>query len=111
MKVSMVGEAASAGRVKVQRRRRVSMVSLAEWLRRESVELDTRVRSPHDTPSFMDEHCDNSGRCVAPIGARGIANCIYCGKELVERGGHSFTCDADLLTDSPRPQKCGLRDC
>ena len=55
----------------------------------------------------MDEEepaCDISGRCVAPKGAKGITNCIYCGKELLERKGKWYTWDADLLTDEPTPQ-------
>ena len=48
--------------------------------------------------------CDVSGKCVAPRGAKGSTNCVYCGKELVQRGGKWFTWDADLLTDEPTPQ-------
>ena len=33
--------------------------------------------------------CDISGRCVAPKGAHKITNCIFCGKELVEKNGEA----------------------
>ena len=50
-----------------------------------------------------DRHCDNSGQCEAPSGARGITNCIYCDKELHEKNGEWFTWDA-YMTNSPRPE-------
>ena len=40
--------------------------------------------------------CDISGRCVAPKGASGSTNCVFCGKELVERNGRWYTWDADM---------------
>ena len=46
-------------------------------------------------------HCDNSGLCKAPRGARDITNCIYCGKELVEINGGWYTWDWDLHGDEP----------
>ena len=49
--------------------------------------------------------CDVAGICVAPEGEHGIASCVYCGKELVERNGQWFTWDADIITANPRPQK------
>lgn len=36
----------------------------------------------------------NYGHCEAPPTARGITNCIHCGKELHERDGAWFTWDA-----------------
>lgn len=48
-------------------------------------------------------HCDNSGECEAPRGARDITNCIYCGKELREKNGEWFTWDADMVK-FPKPQ-------
>lgn len=50
-----------------------------------------------------DVHCDNSGQCEAPRGARGITNCIHCGKELHEKNGEWFTWDADMQ-ESPKSQ-------
>ena len=40
--------------------------------------------------------CDISGICEAPREARGITNCIHCGKELIEKDGKWWTWDADL---------------
>ena len=37
--------------------------------------------------------CD-SGNCKAPWGARDITNCVYCGKELIQRGLAWYTWDA-----------------
>lgn len=48
-------------------------------------------------------HCNNSGRCVAPEGARRITNCKYCGKELHEKDDQWWTWDADKYPD-PKPQ-------
>jgi hypothetical protein len=50
-----------------------------------------------------DSHCDNSGRCMAPVGVRSITNCIYCGKELIEIMGAWFTWDYEFF-DDPQPQ-------
>ena len=46
---------------------------------------------------FDGPRCDVSGECEAPEGARGITNCIHCGKELHEKDGWWWTWDADLL--------------
>lgn len=40
--------------------------------------------------------CDIKGACVVSKGAKGITNCIFCGKELVERKGKWYTWDADM---------------
>ncbi len=47
--------------------------------------------------------CDDTGLCEAPVGARCIANCIHCGKELHEKDGQWWTWDAVDLPD-PQPQ-------
>jgi len=49
--------------------------------------------------------CNISGACEAPHNAKGIANCIHCGKELVERDEKWYTWDADMTPEEPRPQK------
>ena len=36
----------------------------------------------------------NYGTCDAPPMARGITNCVHCGKELHERDGAWYTWDA-----------------
>lgn len=51
--------------------------------------------------------CDNSGKCEAPPDARGITNCIYCGKELHERNGEWRTWDVHM-TKYPEPQGPGM---
>jgi hypothetical protein len=43
-----------------------------------------------------DPACDNAGKCVAPKGAKGITNCVHCGKELIEREGRWYTWDVDM---------------
>jgi len=54
--------------------------------------------------SYDDEPlCDLSGECEAKVGARGITNCIHCGKELRESNGWWYTWDADEYP-YPRPQ-------
>lgn len=52
-----------------------------------------------------DEHCDNSGRCVVceDHRANGVANCIYCGKELIWLAQGWYTHDAIAVYD-PQPQ-------
>ena len=40
--------------------------------------------------------CDMAGECEAPHDTRGLTNCIYCGKELVEKDGSWWTWDSDL---------------
>jgi hypothetical protein len=46
----------------------------------------------------QDPACDISGRCVAPKGAKGITNCLYCGKELRQGAdGKWYTWDADMF--------------
>lgn len=56
-------------------------------------------------PATCDEDpcCDNSGQCEAPPDARGITNCIHCGKELHEKDGAWWTHDAGDYAD-PKPQ-------
>ena len=48
--------------------------------------------------------CEIVGKCVAPKEAKGSTNCIFCGKELVQRSGKWYTWDADIITDEPTPQ-------
>lgn len=63
---------------------------------------DDEGSSPsHDRSRNM---CDNSGRCTADSEAKGSTNCIYCGKELIQRNGQWFTWDADLAALTPQPQ-------
>jgi hypothetical protein len=50
-----------------------------------------------------DVGCHHSGQCVAAADDRGLSNCIYCGKELREKGGEWWTWDADQYSD-PKPQ-------
>jgi hypothetical protein len=38
--------------------------------------------------------CVGVGSCSAREGAKGITNCIHCGKELHQRGNQWFTWDA-----------------
>lgn len=45
----------------------------------------------------------NNGLCEAPEGARGITNCIHCGKQLHEKDGAWYTWDADMYK-YPKPQ-------
>ena len=47
--------------------------------------------------------CNITGTCEAPKGARDIASCIYCGKELHEKDGKWWTWDA-ANHPNPRPQ-------
>ena len=61
---------------------------------------DDITHVPHDREPL----CNISGRCQAPSGARGITNCIHCGKELRERDGQWWTWDADT-TPNPQPQR------
>lgn len=42
----------------------------------------------------------NNGHCEAPKDARGITNCVHCGKELRESDGYWWTYDAEK---SPHP--------
>lgn len=51
-----------------------------------------------------DPVCGVVGRCEAPKDARGITNCIHCGKELHEKAGEWWTYDAD---NYPDPQSQG----
>jgi hypothetical protein len=49
--------------------------------------------------------CDDTGQCAVPLGARLIASCVYCGKELHEDAdGQWFTWDA-YKHANPRPQR------
>jgi len=59
-----------------------------------------------ETNNLDDEEvgCHHSGICVAPAGASCVTSCIYCGKELHERGGQWWTWDADQF-ENPRPQQ------
>ncbi len=45
--------------------------------------------------------CDATGLCKALEGSKVITNCIYCGKELIEKDGKWYTWDADFHTDDP----------
>ena len=56
--------------------------------------------------SFDDDDilCNNSGKCEAPLDARGVTNCIHCGKELHEKDGKWFTWDADIVTKWAKSQ-------
>ncbi len=54
---------------------------------------------------MSDLACGVSGVCTAPYVASGTANCIHCGKELVEISGKWFTWDAAILSSVPRPQQ------
>lgn len=47
--------------------------------------------------------CDIAGQCEAPSGARGIANCVHCGKELHEKNGEWRTWDAEWIKN-PKSQ-------
>jgi len=48
--------------------------------------------------------CDITGLCEAELDAKGISNCIHCGKELIQRDGQWWTWDADMFPDR-LPQK------
>lgn len=50
-----------------------------------------------------DPRCENFGQCEAPAGAKGITNCVDCGKELLEINGKWYTWDA-YLYPNPKPQ-------
>lgn len=56
-----------------------------------------------DSDLTEDEGCMATGRCEAPRRARGITNCIWCGKELHEKDGRWWTWDADQHR-SPKSQ-------
>jgi len=62
--------------------------------------------APAVTGEYIDREpaCNISGTCVAPKGAGGLTNCIYCGKELHRRNdGLYYTWDADMKAIQ-RPQ-------
>lgn len=51
----------------------------------------------------------NYGTCAAPADARGITNCVHCGKELRERDGAWFTWDAPLDGGVPQDYVRSIR--
>lgn len=48
----------------------------------------------------------NNGTCEAAPEARGLTNCVYCGKELRERDGAWYTWDAPFDGGIPQDYVC-----
>ena len=47
-------------------------------------------------PQQIENLCDIGGRCTPAPTTSNVSNCIYCGKELVQKDGKWYTWDADL---------------